>query len=67
MEKGVPVQEVEGGDEGNKTMTYRMALPMRAGMGNFPVEVCSGRVMMCIAMIVHFWHRSFWDTVVIMD
>ena len=44
-----------------------MVFPTRAGPRLCPVKGCSGQALTQTAMRVHFWHRHFRDTVVILE
>ena len=44
-----------------------IALPTKAGPITFPVEGCSGQEATRTATKIHFWHRYFQDTVVILE
>ena len=50
----------EGGKEvgGEKTRTFRMTFPAKAGPRPCPVDGCSGRVAMWTSIWVHFWHQT---------
>ena len=52
---------------GEEPRTYRMAFPTAGGPQNYPVEGCPGRVATRMEMQVHFLHRHFQDTVVILE
>ena len=67
MAKGGSIQEGENEDRVNNPRTFRMEFPAKAVPMPYPVEGCSGRAMMGTAMWVHFWHRHFQETVVILE
>ena len=44
-----------------------MDLPTAGGARNFPVKVFRGRSETRTAMQVHFLHRHFWDTMIMLE
>ena len=52
---------------GDVAWTFRMAFPDKGGPRSCLVEGCPGQAAMRTAMRVHFLHRNFLDTVVILD
>ena len=60
------------GQEGNEEAgrddprTYRMAFPAKSRHRPFPVEGCSGQVIILTSIRVHLWNQNFRETMVIM-
>ena len=64
--KGGPVQEGNRDGRSNKPRTNRMAFPDKAGPRPCPFEGYSGQAETQKAMRMHFCHRHFCDTVLIL-
>ena len=67
VDKGRLRSEVNKTNEGDKTRTYRLAFPAKAGPRPFPAEGCSGWASTQTEIKVQFWHRHIRDTVVILE
>ena len=55
------------GNGGDKTRTFRMKSPKKAGPKPCPFEGCSNRAETRTSMWVHLWHRHVRDTMVILE
>ena len=65
--KGGLVLEGDEADGVDNPRTYILAFPAKTRPRPCSVKGCSGRALTRTEMKVHFWHRHFKDTVVILE